>query len=115
MHWGLSHLSSQPEAIRGEVFDELFEDIEINRLTPEDMEQYGKSGIRFADYPIFTAYGKEEGIIEGKERGIIEGEKRGILKRNQQISKKLLKMGFSIQDISKITGLTLTQIQKLNV
>ena len=103
-HWlyVLKHsgkLESQPEAIRGEVFDELFEDIEINRLTPEDMEQYGKSGIRFADYPIFTAYGKEEGIIEGKI----------------EVSKKLMAMGFSVQDISKITGLTLAQIRKLKI
>ena len=103
-------LESQPAVIRGEVFDELFEDIEINKLTSEDMEQYGKSGIRFADYPIFTAYGREEGIIEGEKRGIEKGERKGFY----EVARKALREGLPIDMISKLTGLTPRQIRRLN-
>jgi predicted transposase YdaD len=43
-----------------------------------------------------------------------KGEQKGSLESRFQISKKLLEMGLSINDISKATGLTPQQIQQIN-
>ena len=60
---------------------------------------------------------KEEGIEIGTQEGIrigeALGEARGEVKRNIEIAKKLLSKDYSVSDISKLTGLSITDIQKL--
>ena len=51
----------------------------------------------------------EDAKKEGKSLGITEG----IKKRNIEIAKNMLNMKMSIEDISKATGLTIAEIQKL--
>ncbi len=53
--------------------------------------------------------GRKEGRKEGREEGIKEGEKQGNLKT----AKKMLDKGFSIEDISDITGLTIDEIKTI--
>ena len=53
------------------------------------------------DYQTGLENGKEEGIKEGIEEGTIS------------IAKKLLKMNMKIEDISKATGLSISEIEKL--
>lgn len=51
----------------------------------------------------------EDAKKEGKSLGITEG----IKKRNIEIAKNMLNMKMSIEDISKATGLTIAEIQRL--
>jgi predicted transposase/invertase (TIGR01784 family) len=88
----------QPETIRGELFDELFKEIEIKCLTPKNMKAYRHSELKYEDFSNFTDYAK----LEGEERG------------KRSISKKLLEMGLPIGVISEATGLTPKQIHQLN-
>ena len=55
------------------------------------------------------AQGKEEGLAKGKEEGLAEGK----LAEKQAIAKNLLATGLDVETISKATGLTSTEIQKL--
>ena len=52
---------------------------------------------------------REEGFEEGMEKGI----KEGIEKRNYTIAKSMKKDGADINLISKYTGLTIKEIEKL--
>ena len=55
-------------------------------------------------------YAKEEGHAEG----LAEGHVKGIAENKKETAKKMLEKGISIQDISEITGLSLSGIQALN-
>ena len=61
--------------------------------------------------------GKQEGLKEGKEKGIIEGKKEGIiegiLKNKKDMVINLNNNGVSIDIISKSTGLSKEEIQKI--
>lgn len=60
---------------------------------------------RKRDYSNTIAYAKKEGIAEGIEKG---ERKKAI-----ELALKFKKMGISIADISKGTGLTVEEIEKL--
>jgi predicted transposase/invertase (TIGR01784 family) len=102
----LHELKEQPEMLKGEIFDNLFEITEINKLMPQDMEAYETSVRDYWKSRIDKDYYWREGLRDGIE----EGEKRGKL----EISKKLLEMGIPISDIVKATGLTSKQIRQIN-
>lgn len=54
--------------------------------------------------------GREEGIAEGRAKG----REEGINQRNIEIAKNLLQLNTDIETISKATGLSVEQIEKLN-
>ena len=99
-----------------------FEAAEIARFTPEEKEQYEESLKSYRDLKnvIDTSFGegKEEGIKEGKEEGIKEGREEGIKEGKgegiKQTALNMLKEGFNIDLISKITGLSGDEIGQLS-
>jgi predicted transposase/invertase (TIGR01784 family) len=93
----LPKLNSQPEEVKGEIFDELFEEAKINNLTEQDMETYNKSVLKYADVRSAMTYARTEG--------------RNMEKAD--IVKKLLALHFPIADITQITGLVPEQIKKI--
>ena len=56
---------------------------------------------------------RREGKAEGKAEGLIEGEAMGIANANIATAKRLLSMGFSVQDIAKATSLPIEQVEEL--
>lgn len=50
---------------------------------------------------------------EGKAEGLVEGEAIGIANANIATAKRLLNMGFSVQDIAKATSLPIEQVEEL--
>ena len=50
------------------------------------------------------------GVYTAKEEGIKEGERKSKI----EMAKELLKLGMSIEDIQKVTKLTIEEIKKLN-
>ena len=59
------------------------------------------------------AEGHAEGLQEGLQEGLKEGIKEGINNRNIEIAKNLLDINTSIEVISKVTGLSIEEINKL--
>ena len=57
--------------------------------------------------------GYEEGLAEGEERGIRVGEERGELKKAEKIATKMKAKGISAEEISDMTGLSMSVIEKL--
>jgi predicted transposase/invertase (TIGR01784 family) len=50
--------------------------------------------------------GRAEGIAEGKEEGKLEGK--------AEVAKNLLALGMSVQEVAKLTGLPVTELEKLD-
>ena len=57
--------------------------------------------------------GKEEGIEEGRIEGRAEGIEEGSKQKAYEIAKKLLYLNIALEDISKATGLSIEEIEKL--
>jgi predicted transposase/invertase (TIGR01784 family) len=101
----LPKMQKRPKEITGPVFDLLFETVDINNLTSEEMEGYKKSVAEYADVQLMM----ECSLKEGREKGMLQGKKESM----NEIARNLLKMNFSAIDIAKATGLTLEQIKQL--
>ena len=72
------------------------------------MEEIGvKWQIR--DEQASTEYAQDEGYKCGRKDGIAEGEAKG----KTEIAKNMLKENVNIELISKVTGLSLEEIEKL--
>ncbi|ETO07633.1 hypothetical protein RFI_29758, partial [Reticulomyxa filosa] len=57
---------------------------------------------------------REEGLKEGEAKGLKEGKEEGLKEARWQIAKSMLeKKSFDLQDISKITGLSIEELNKL--
>ena len=57
--------------------------------------------------------GYKEGINVGKEEGISLGKKEGILLGKKETVIQSLNLGLDIETISKITGLSINEINKI--
>ncbi len=133
----LGKMKKRPAGFQELVFDHLFKIAEVSQLTPEEMTKYelelkimrdnyaarkfelkkrrialeeAKSKAKATGW----AKGMREGKQEGKKVGREEGIKEGIKESTSQIALKMLHGGISIHEISKFTGLTETEISKLN-
>ena len=56
---------------------------------------------------------EQRGVEKGFEKGTKEGTQQGIKNRNIEIAKNMIKENIDIDIISKITGLTKEEIEKL--
>ena len=74
------------------------------------------------DNPEFQKYMSEEEdkkkiqnslLSEARENGINDGISKGVSKEKVNIAKNLLSMNMSLEDISKATGLSVEEINKL--
>lgn len=84
------------EAIKVNNDDEI-----IKLLSDEDEERLYINTMK--------AWGKEEGIKEGKEEGI----KEGIATNTIEMVKKMLKENIDISTISRVSGLSKEEIEKI--
>lgn len=101
----LAELQNRPQRLQDKVFDRLFEAAEIARFNPEEREAYEDSLKYYRDVKnsLDTAReeGREEGIQIGKEEEKIN------------IALRMLAKGFTPAEISEVTGLLASEIQKL--
>jgi predicted transposase/invertase (TIGR01784 family) len=89
----LNRLDKVPDKLRERVFEKLFETAEIARFTPDQVRSYEDSLKYYRDMKNSLDTAKEEKAIE--------------------IAKELLKNGIDVDIISKSTGLTREQIERL--
>ena len=74
----------------------------------EDQEKIFNSRMAEADRK-----GMEKGMKKGIEKGIKEGIEKGKKEEKIEIAKNALNDGINIETISKITGLSIEEIEKL--
>lgn len=64
-------------------------------------------------YQIHQRDAELRGIAIGKQQGIAIGEKRGERRGILETSKKMLQAGMTVQDVARITGLSLEEVKSL--
>lgn len=59
------------------------------------------------------AYVRQESFREGEKQGFQNGEKSGIFKERLEIITNMIRNGFSVENISKVTGISLGEVEAL--
>lgn len=90
-------------------FDEFFKAAESKNMAAEDVVLYSQSLSRLRSYQAGLDYRFEEGM----EKGIYIGEERGRKATLEEIARMMKADGTDIVYISKLTGLSIEQIQSL--
>ena len=111
----LSRLMERPAALQERVFVKLFETAEIAKFTKQQYEEYEDSLKVYRDWKntLDTAMKKAEkiGMDIGMQKGLAEGLEKGRV----ETAINLKKMGVDDDIISKASGLSIEEIQKLNI
>jgi predicted transposase/invertase (TIGR01784 family) len=93
----LPKLGERPAKLQEKIFDKLFTQAEIAKLTPEDMRTYEESLKTYRDNYSILETAKKEGRQEER----------------MEIAREMKKEGLSIEQVARITGLSIEQIEKL--
>ena len=101
----LAKLQERPHALQERIFQKLFAAAEIAKYSREELEIYEESLKYYRDLNNIVYSAKVEGKIEGKVEGKIE--------RTNELAKIMKGEGIEIVTISKITGLSEEEIEKL--
>ena len=89
----------------------------LNYISTDDNERSILDAIQksrndfYNDMTAAKEEGKEEGLKEGLDKGLKEGEKKGKI----EMAKNMLKEGLDINLISKLSGLSVKEIEELNI
>ena len=117
----LSSLNKRPKVLRDQVFDRLFEEAEIARVTPRELREYEDSRKAYRDLKnsLDTALrqGRAEGHAKGLEEGLVKGHAKcieeGRAEEKMEMAKNLKSLGVDVKTIMKASGLTEEQIERL--
>jgi len=100
----LPKLKNRPESVQGEIFDKLFELVEMKQLTVKDMGRYRKSILDYHDVRDAMECARMEGREEGREEGIEIGI--------EKVIHKCLQKKLALDDIVFLTGFSKEQISR---
>ncbi len=109
----LANLQTRPQALQEKIFKRLFESSEIAKFSPQEKQAYEESLKYYRDIKNVVDTSKEEGRLEGKKEGRLEGKKEGRLEEKESLIRSGLKEGLSIALLSKLTGLSEKEIEKI--
>ncbi len=109
----LPELESRPAVLQERVFQKLFEAAEVARFSPQEREQYESSLKYFRDLKNVIDTSFDEGKSEGREEGREEGKAAGRTEANYELALRALQENLSLDLISKLTGLSLTELETL--
>ena len=97
-----------------EMFQQMFEDCRISKLTTMEKKAYKKSILDYADVrdAVKVAQkrgeerGYEQGVQQGVQQGIQQGKGEGKEEALIQTAQNLLELGLPLADVAKATGLS---------
>lgn len=105
----LHRLDRLPDSLKEQVFERVFEVAEIAKFSHEEYLSYEDSLKYYRDLKNTIDTAKEE----GREEGLEEGMEKGMEKKAVEIAERLIINGIAVELISKSTGLTIDQIEKI--
>jgi flagellar biosynthesis/type III secretory pathway protein FliH len=108
-----------PELMKNELTREAVGYMERAAYTKEQLARYNKCKIAVMTERSAINDAKREGLAEGEAIGIEKGEAIGLEKGEHQkavaVTLKAIKMGMSIEDASKLSGISEQQIKELSI
>ena len=102
-------LQRMPFLAQDAVFKRLSEIAEVAALSKEERRQYDESLRHYRD-TIAVMHGQ---YLEGESKGRAEGRAEGRDERTLEIARKLKADGMPVEQITKYTGLTAEEIERL--
>lgn len=100
-----------------EAYERFWDAIRVEKALVNEGERRGLKRGKEEGFRDGREEGIKEGIKEGRKEGIQEGIQKGIQEGRKEAvlftAKKLKELHLSIEDISKVTGLTCDEIEKL--
>ena len=102
-----------PKKFSDPLFTRLFLLAEIGNFTPEEHKQYLKSLENMGDYDNIINTTAEIAEKKGHEKGRAEGRIEGRIEGKVETARNLIELGLEVEVISKATGLSVEEIQKL--
>jgi len=114
-----------PFKTRKAAFEKLEKIADIASLSKEEREKYDESIKVYRDHLATIAYaqqegrakgiaeGRAEGRVEGRVEGEAEGRAKGIIEGKTETARNMKAEGLSLPVITKITGLSAEEIEKL--
>ena len=91
--------------------------LKLDRLNKTELEAYYRhlDNVVILRDNIYTEReeGREEGRLEGREEGRLEGLEEGRAEERIKMAEQALKMGMSVEDVSRLTGLSIEEVDKL--
>lgn len=113
----MDKLDKNSEAYKSGEYDEFFEAAESDNLMMDDVVEYSNSLQKLKDteagirYAAIVSY--EEGLEKGMEKGMEKGIEKGMAIERERNARMLLEFKMPISQISKITGLSIEEINAL--
>lgn len=110
-------MTAMPFKDKNNIFAHLETLSDYYAMDPEDRKLYDSALRRSRDYyaTIESAKveGRDEGRIEGRAEGRVEGRAEGRVETNVANAREMKKLGVDYLIISKVTGLSNDEIEKL--
>jgi predicted transposase/invertase (TIGR01784 family) len=110
----LAELSDRPTPLQEGIFNQLFDVAEIANFSPAEQETYEGSLKYYRDLNNVVDTSRQEGREEGRQEGREEGRQEGRQEGIQQIARRMRASGVPLPEISAYTGLTLSEIDRLD-
>jgi len=89
---------------------ELIETVLVNKFTTLNRQEI-ESMFALSDLKKTKVY--QEALQEGRQEGEQKGRQEGELRGKQEVALNLLKTGMNINQVAKVTGLTIEQVRQL--
>ena len=110
-------LNRMPWAAQYAAFQRLSQICETTALAPDERERYEESIKVYRDNLAIAQRaveeGEEKGLAKGLAKGRAEGQVEGERKGRAEVARNLKRIGMSIADIAKATGLSKEEIEAL--
>jgi len=94
-------IEERPKQLEGKLFDRLFEIARISNFNVEELAEYEANRMNMLDYNASMKFARKEGFARGEARGILK------------TARKMKAEGIGNGLISRITGLSEAEIQRL--
>ena len=95
----------------------LFDQAEISRFSPKELQAYEDSLKVYRDLKNVLDTAELKGLRKGIAQGIAQGREEGIaqgaLDEKRKNAKTMKALGLPLDTISKVTGLSVAEIEKL--
>lgn len=118
--YAISHLPAlmeRPKALREAVFEKFFRVAEIACFTQQERVAYEGSLKNYRDWYSIAETAEYRGWERGHSRGLSEGRAEGRAEgRNEEkrlIAENMIKMGMTVDDVCRITGLSMEEVENI--
>ena len=118
--YAISHLPAlmeRPKALREAVFEKFFRVAEIACFTQQERVAYEGSLKNYRDWYSIAETAECRGWERGHSRGLSEGRAEGRAEgRNEEkrlIAENMIKMGMTVDDVCRITGLSMEEVENI--